>query len=164
MKKQEFNPMRIFTDKLIVIFLFILVILVSGCISESGITGNAHMNNSTQNNGLEVLILDKGEPIPMDACLERNLSDKIILLESKYCGACKAVVPILKELEAEYKSELKSGFIFLDLSEEDDRKIAYEFKIMPKYTPTVLIGCNIHIGAKSKEIYKQAIDDFLNSE
>ncbi|MCK4520664.1 hypothetical protein KAT95_02230 [Candidatus Parcubacteria bacterium] len=104
---------------------------------------------------LELFVLDKEGRIALDACLERGLSDKIILLESKHCSACKIVVPRLQELEMELGKEI----IYLDLSKEEDRNRAKEFKIWPKWTPTVLIGCDVFIGAYSKEKYKEAIEN-----
>ncbi len=113
--------------------------------------------NPNDHNGadLETLVLDKEGGIDLDACLERGLADKIIVLESEYCSACKIVVPRLQEIERELGKEI----IYLDLSKENDQNRAKEFKIWPKWTPTVLISCDVFIGAYSKEKYKEAIEN-----
>lgn len=121
---------------------------------------NKNSNSDQNGNNLEVIVLDKEETMPLDACEARNLSDKIIILESKYCGACNVVVPDLKQIE----EELSAEFLFLDLSEKEDTEKLKEFKIWPKYTPTVLMGCKVLLGGHSKEEYKQIIESLLNNE
>lgn len=132
----------------------IIVVLISYYIIMQ--PSEVDINNST---GLEFIFLSDEGTIPQELCSERNLNDKIIVLEKKYCGACKIAVPRLREIE----QELQSEFIYLDLSEEEDIEKLKDFKVIPKYTPTVLIGCNIYIGAYSKEEFKEAIESFLVS-
>lgn len=143
---------------IIILISIILIICISCCIS--GNTIEPTEVDITNGSGLGFILLDNEVSIPQNLCLERNLTDKIIILESKYCGACRIAVPRLKEIE----QELNAKFVFLDLSKQEDVERMKEFKIMPKYTPTVLIGCDIYIGAYSKENYKELISDFLKSE
>ncbi|MGB2762651.1 MAG: thioredoxin family protein [Minisyncoccales bacterium] len=138
------------TKNIIIIFGFgiVIVAIVAGYL--------VYANQNKVN--LELLVLDKEGRISLDACLERGLSDKIIVLESTYCSACKIVIPRLEELEKELGVEI----IYLNLSEKDDQDRAKEFKIWPKWTPTVLIGGEVLIGAYSKEKYKEVIENFLS--
>ena len=109
---------------------------------------------------LDMLLIDKEQTIPFEGCSIRGLNDKIIVLESKYCSACKVVVPILKEIE----QELDKEFLHFDLSEEEDLERFEEFSIEAQWTPTVIIGCDVLIGGYSKEKYKTAIENFLNNQ
>ncbi|KPJ55245.1 hypothetical protein AMJ49_07180 [Parcubacteria bacterium DG_74_2] len=138
------------TKNIIIIFSFgvIIIAIVVGYL--------VYVSQSSAD--LESLLLDKEGMIGSKECSERNLSDKIILLESEYCSACKIVIPRLQELEKELGVEI----IYLDLSKEENQSRAKEFKIWPKWTPTVLIGCNVLIGAHPKEKYKEVIERFLN--
>ena len=61
-------------------------------------------------------------------------------------------------------SELGAEVIFLDLSKEEDIETMESFAVVPQYTPTLLVGCDVYIGAKSKDEYKQIIEDFLGAE
>ena len=142
--------------KIILLFCIVAIIAVSGCTNQTEPTEVNISNNATE---LELILLDKEGTIPLELCLERNLDDKIISLESKYCGACRIAIPRLQEIE----EELQADFIYLDLSKECDLEKLHEFKIMPRYTPTVLIGCDVYIGAYPKEKYNQLIEDFSNN-
>ena len=152
----------------IIIAISIIAILVSsGCTNNTNGDNNSNsngtepteMNISNDTSNLDFIVLDKEGTIPPELCNERGLNDKIIVLESKYCGACRVAVPRLQELD----QELQAGIIFLDLSEEQYVRRMEEFKIYPQYTPTVLIGCDIHIGAYDKEVYRGWIEAFLAS-
>ena len=152
------------TKNIIIIFCFgiVIIAITAGYLVYANQNPNPDPNpNPNQNNiDLELLVLDKEGRITLDACSERGLSDKIIVLESKYCSACKVVVPRLQEIETELGKEI----IYLDLYKEEDKITAKEFKIWPKWTPTVLIGCDVLIGSYSKEKYKEAIQEFLLSK
>ena len=146
---------------MIIAISIVAILVCSGCTNETngniindGNNSNAtnpteiNINNDTSN--LDFLLLDKEGIISPELCTERDLNNKIIVLESKYCGACRVAVPRLREID----QELQAGIIFLDLSEEQNVRIMEEFKVYPQYTPTVLIGCDIHIGAYEKEVYR----------
>lgn len=134
------------------------IILVYGCTPEPTIVDIT--NNITGVNKIGPIFLEGEGTIPLELCKERGLNDEIIILESRYCGACRIVVPRLKEIG----EELQEEFIFLDLSKKGDLRKMKEFKIIPMYTPTVLIGCDVYIGAYPKEKYKQPIEKLLSSK
>jgi len=104
-----------------------------------------------------ILVLDKEGTISCELCEERGIKDKIIVLENKYCGACKTAVPKIKEAGEETGAEV----IDLDLSEEANVNKMREFRVMPYYTPTMVVGCDVYIGGKSKEEYKKIFSEFL---
>jgi len=150
--------------KKIILLTLMAIVLVSGCTNRYtpppnpiDINDTNMSDNQTNNDVLEFIFLDKEGTIKQEDCVARRVNDKVIILESKYCSACRIAVPILKEIE----EELQKEFIFLDLSQANDMEKLNEFRVMPHYTPTILIGCDIHIGVKSKEIYKRAIEEFL---
>ena len=124
--------------------LFIISIFASGC---------------TDNNP-GFIILENEDSLSEEQCKERGLDDKLMMLESANCPHCKLAIPKLQELEEELNVEI----MYLDISKIEDRNTVSEFRIMPKYTPTVLIGCEILIGDISKEEYKQTIEKFLENE
>ena len=139
------------------IYIILVITFLSGCkIPEP--TEITITNNVSEELGF--ILLDREGTIPLDLCSERGLNDKILVLESKYCGACKIAKPKLQEIE----QELKIEFIWLDLSKKEDMERLKEFKIIPKYTPTILIGCEVLIGAYPKEKYKPLIENLLNAK
>ena len=127
---------------LLIVTIFIITIFASGCTNNSNIT----INDET--------------PIPYKECSNRGLSNRIIMLESTSCSHCELAKPKLQQLE----KELNVNITYYDLSNNEDRKKVEALRITPKYTPTVLIGCNVLIGDKSKEVYKEAIENFLENE
>jgi len=138
-----------------------VVLVLQGCVQDNHIPINIENNSiseaKTEEKEVKTLPINKEGLISQEECEERNLQDKIIILQSEYCDACKVVMPILEEI----KNELGTEFISLDLSDAEDRAIMDEFKIIPSHTPTVLIGCNVYIGVKPKEIYKEKIQELL---
>ena len=107
---------------------------------------------------LESFLLDKEQTIPFEECSRRGLENEVVVLESKYCSACKVVLPILKEIE----KELNANFLYFDLSDKNDVEEFGKFKLQAQWTPTVIIGCEVFIGGYSKEEYKITIENLLN--
>ena len=153
------------TKGIIIAISLVAILFSSGCTNtdNGNLNGNdtepTKMNISNNTSNLDFIILDKEGTIAQELCSERGLNDKIIVLESRYCGACRTAVPRLQEID----QELQAGIIFLDLSEGQYIKTMEEFRIYPQYTPTVLVGCDIYIGAYQKDTYKEIIEAFLAS-
>lgn len=116
--------------------------------------GPTKVNVTDRNN--DYITIEKDTTIAQNLCEQRNLQDKVIVLHSKYCSACKIVIPYLQEIE----QEKNKNFIYLDLSKQDDiDTLKSEYKVIPRYTPTVLIGCKAFVGAYSKQEYENFIEN-----
>ncbi len=125
--------------------LLVLVILLAwGCANEN------------QPQDIPVLRIDAEGTISQANCSMRGLDGKVLVLESKYCGACRMTVPILEGIEAERGLD----FIFLDLAEPKARQQLEQYGIMNTYTPTVIVDCEVYIGHRSKEEFEQIFDRF----
>ena len=125
--------------KILALGMLLLVIFVFGC-TQHNTTG-------------AMIMIDKETTIPEDACLASGLQNKVVFIGSAYCGHCAQAEPKLEKIE----SELGKDFIFLDLSEEEDLAIAESLNLKVVYTPTVLVGCDVLLGDKSEEFYREKI-------
>lgn len=139
------------------IILLVSILIVLSLINGCTLTENCE-NPSTYIIKDGKLMLDKEGTIPCTLCEERGLDDRIVVLESEYCGACKAVVPVIKEVA----KELNTIVTFLDLSESEDQNKMSQLGVMPYYTPTMLVGCQVYVGGKTKSEYKSIISKFVN--
>ena len=90
----------------------------------------------------------------------RELEDKVLVIHAEHCGACKVAVPILEELE----QELGATFRYYDMDVDEDAKALEEFKLVPYFTPTFVIGCEVLIGAKNKAEFKAVLEEFLAAQ
>ena len=89
-------------------------------------------------------------------------SDKVILLDfwADWCGPCKKVSPILKELAAQYKDDI----VIYKINVDNEKELASAFGIQS--IPTLLFipktgKPQIAQGALSKEQFVEQIDNFL---
>ena len=135
--------------KLIVFSMVMLVLLSFGCSQKSPEGASA----------VKTITLDSETEIPPETCAERGLCDKVVMLESEYCGHCRIAEPILKEIAQEKGLD----FEFLDVSKKEGRTVMESHGINVKYTPTLIAGCAVYIGSKSKEEYVQIIDKFIEA-
>jgi len=137
---------------LTIISILLLAIIICGC--------SPPQTEDQTPTGMETITLDSETSIPKEACQARGLENKIIMLESDYCGHCKTAEPILKEIE----KEKQMSFEFLDVSSKQGQEFMKNKKINIKYTPTLIAGCTVYIGSKSKQEYAQIIDKFAQKE
>tara|TARA_Y100000310_G_C20503412_1_gene725185 strand:+ start:264 stop:692 length:429 start_codon:yes stop_codon:yes gene_type:complete len=106
------------------------------------------------------LVLDQEGTISEVYCKQRGLSNTILVLESKYCHACKEAVPKIKEAA----KELGATVIYLDLAEKADQTRADNYGVLPYYTPTIIAGCKVYVGGKTKVEYTALIKSFLGKQ
>ncbi|CAI2343864.1 unnamed protein product [Caenorhabditis sp. 36 PRJEB53466] len=67
--------------------------------------------------------------------LVRQHPEKVIILDffATWCGPCKAIAPLYKELAAEHKGVI---FCKVDVDEADDLASKYDVKLMPTFVFT----------------------------
>jgi thiol-disulfide isomerase/thioredoxin len=125
--------------KIILALLIIALLILTGCQKE----GIVYINNNGAFTELQ--------------CSKRGFQDKVIMLESKFCHACKLTKPIFIEACEERNIEP----IILDLAEEEQRAQMNSYMIDIQYTPTFIIGCNYYIGGGEKEEFLNLLDKLL---
>jgi len=95
------------------------------------------------------IILKDGLALDDDVCAAKGISDQVTVYHSTDCGACKATVPVLKEIE----SASGKRFEFIEITANRDRMM--QLGMMPEFIPTVIINCKVYVGYRTK-------DQFLN--
>lgn len=104
--------------------------------------------------------LNNNGMMPADECAARGLEKKIIVLESAFCGHCRTLVPKLEALQEEIGINME----FLDLADQSGLDRAKELYLSTRYTPTVIMDCEIVIGAKDIEYYSKLIDQHFEGD
>lgn len=130
--------------KNIMVYLMLALFFISGCSSSSQNQDN-HENT--------ILSLSKSMTIPDEECKERELNNKVILIESEYCYYCKEAKNILDEIAEEKDLEIK----FLDVSKKEGMNEINNLKLAVRYTPTAIIGCEVVVGLMQKSEYESII-------
>ena len=125
--------------------------MLCGCKQSEDITGEAVAE-------IQNIILSQDGSFSIEDCKNRGLNDKVLMLESKYCGHCKVTLPMFKEACA----EKGVNPIILDVSEPEQRKQMESHGISIRFTPTFVFGCDYYMGSKQKQEYLQLLDKFLN--
>lgn len=110
--------------------------------------------------GSGTLMLEEETEIPEEKCKSQNLKDEILMIESESCSHCAKAEPKLKELE----EEMNVSISFIDASTQEGSKKLEDHKISIKYTPTVIIDCEVLIENKDKEEYREEIQSWKNEE
>jgi len=105
-------------------------------------------------NESDFITISKDGSLSSVECEARGLSNKIIMLESKYCTHCRDTLPIFQEACAEEGIES----LIIDISSDTGRAEIQALKLNVQFTPTFLFGCKHVVGVKTKEEYL----DFLN--
>ncbi len=115
----------------------IAVVVVSGCIQA-------------QDDG-EVIVITDGMVIDPQVCVQKGLSDKVVMFHSPTCPACKDTLPVIEDIEDEIDSEI----IYIDIASE--REKAEQLGLMPTHIPTLIIKCSVYTGYKNKEGFLELI-------
>ena len=106
---------------------------------------------------IEITEQDMGEFITSE-------SPQLLDLFAPWCNPCKIILPILDELAHEYESKIK--FAKVNIEESDTaRDMMAHYNIIG--VPAVLILGNgkggFIVGAKSKEFYRNSIEEVLKT-
>ncbi|MBN1275297.1 hypothetical protein JXA12_03315 [Candidatus Woesearchaeota archaeon] len=131
-----------------------LLFLCGGCAPGDPIDGNTSVNGSDD---LSVKVIDADGEFSAQECALRGLQDEVIMIESAYCGHCKATMPVFQEA-CEEKGITPT---ILDVSVKEQRERMESYGLQIQYTPTFIFGCTYVIGARQKEGYQQLLDEFL---
>jgi len=131
------------------IIAIVTIIVIAGIIFAiySPNTNLPSTNVDSNTNIAKLFYIDKEGPIPLQNCTDGNIQNKIIIIESKYCGACK----VFKEVTNLVESKTDYKFNTYDVTESDK----YDFiknvlHLDFKYTPTMIVACNAYIGVKDE--------------
>ncbi len=99
-----------------------------------------------------------------DATFEQEVlqSDQPVLVDywAEWCGPCKMIDPILRELADEYTDTLKVAKVNID----ENQQIAGQFKIRGIPTLMVFAGGKVQgmkVGAVTKGVLKEFIDQHV---
>ena len=152
-----------------------VLLLVSTIISVNctfAETGNVYTNDSTtniaENFAGEVVILNKADFLKKIYNYEKNRtiwvyeSDTPCIIDfyADWCGPCKIVDPILKQLAKEYKGKI----IIYKINTDNEKELATTFGIrsIPTYFFIPAKGNpQTAAGALPREIFVKVIDEFL---
>lgn len=88
-----------------------------------------------------------------EECSARALENKVIMIESRYCGHCQETKPDF--LAACTSNQISPELI--DLAEKEGRDKVASYSIEVQYTPTFIIGCNYYVGKMSKTKYNELL-------
>ncbi len=113
-------------------------------------------DNISNQDSIEIFTIKSNGEFDEDFCVKSGLKDKVIMLESKYCGHCQTTKPVFLEACHEYDVTP----IMLDLSVPEDREIMESYNLQAVYTPTFIFGCKHYVGAKDKDAYLELLSTF----
>ncbi len=137
--------------------LLIAVFFASGCDETVNSYDNNDNVSDSNNSLLDVFVIKDDGSFSLDECRARGLEDKVIMVESKYCGHCKDTLPLFEEACREKGVE----YVILDLTKKLDRELLDSYNIEVQYTPTFLFGCDYYVGTSFKYVYLSRLDKFL---
>ncbi|OIO63210.1 hypothetical protein COT48_03245 [Candidatus Woesearchaeota archaeon CG08_land_8_20_14_0_20_47_9] len=136
--------------------------LIVGCSKQADVTQpvenkEAAYEPAPPNEPVEIITLTKEGRLSQGDCMKRKLNDKVIMLESMFCGHCKATMPdFISACEGKGIEP-----IVLDIADNEVRSEMKSYGVQAQLTPTFIFGCHIVLGAQSKETYLRLCDEFL---
>ena len=148
------------------LLLVLILFSVNFIIAE---TGNKHVSDSTSDDLTgEVIILNKADFLKKIYNYEKNKEKWvyedtipcIIDFYADWCGPCKIVDPILKQLAKDYKGKI----IIYKINVDNERELARAFRIgsIPTYLFIPAKGDpQPAMGAMPRESFVKIIDEFL---
>jgi thiol-disulfide isomerase/thioredoxin len=101
------------------------------------------------NKSSEVILVD-GAEIPTLTCAQ---IPEVSVIYREGCPACAVAIPRIQELEQELNIEVG----YYDLAVVEDAQKIKELELIVQFVPSIIINCKVHIGAKSKEEFRQYI-------
>ena len=105
--------------------------------------------NITPEKPNEIVLKDKAI-IPTEICAQLN---KVTVIHQAGCSACAIALPRLREIE----EELNLSFDYYDLAIEEKRNEILSLNLIPQAVSTVIINCEVYVGVRSKDEYRNLI-------
>ena len=93
-----------------------------------------------------------GRDGPIAKCEERGLKDKIVYIGNKSCPNCRKAKPIIDAVIEEEK--LGDRYVEIDTRDPSSRKQLEVYRVKARFVPTLISGCQAHVGARNKEAYR----------
>jgi len=109
---------------------------------------------------LDFFTITQSGSFPEQECINRNLDDKVIMIQSEYCGHCTATLPDF--IAACQERNITPSV--LDISTKEGRVAMGDFVILIQYTPTFIFGCEYMVGTRPKAGYLELLDGFLEAD
>jgi thiol-disulfide isomerase/thioredoxin len=133
---------------IMIIMLITMTILLIACSNQID-----PKDNKSNLNTIPIFTISEAGNFTLEDCQARGLENKVVMIESKYCGHCQVTKPIFEEAcqEAGVTPEI------LDISENDQREKMLSYSVEVQYTPTFIINCNYYIGGMEKSEYENLI-------
>ncbi|MBT6869264.1 thioredoxin family protein [archaeon] len=121
------------------------LLLLFGC----NVGGAETLNSSN----IEMITITSSGNFSYEECINRNLEDQYLMLESKYCGHCQKSLPLFLEV----CEELNLTCNVIDISEDIEKEKLDYYKINIMYTPTFVFDCNYYVGAMEKSEFLEVL-------
>lgn len=100
-----------------------------------------------------IITISEAGNFTLQECQDRGLENKIVMIESKFCGHCQETKPIFLQACQEL------GIVpeLLDIAETEGREKMLSYSVQVQYTPTFIFNCKYYVGEMSKEEYKELL-------
>ena len=144
-------------EKIQTLILLLLIIILSVFVSCSSNDISPADPNAPD---LDSVRIQSDGSFTQEFCEAYGLEDKVIMIESKYCGHCQQTLPIFLQSCAQKNIEP----IILDLSLSEDRAKMNSYNVEALYTPTFIFGCDYYVGAKDMPKYLSLLSKFKEGE
>ncbi|MGM5481241.1 MAG: thioredoxin family protein [Nanobdellota archaeon] len=141
------------TTMAIAVFSLLLVAIFTGCSTDN--TGNTTASTD------EIYTIRQAGSFSKETCEAKSLNNKVLMIESKYCGHCQATKPEFKQALEE--TNMTAEYIDVSIKEEMEA-LKKEHKLQIQYTPTFVFGCDYYVGAKDKEGYVHLLENMKNQK
>ncbi len=145
-KQKPFLTQRISIVFALAVLFLLTTIFLTSC-------SGGHTNSVPAPEGL-MMINDEGV-LPQQTCEDMGLTNKALMLESRYCPHCQKALPVFKQACDETNATCET----LDLADDENIKKMYDYGITVQFTPTFVINCNYFVGERSLEEFKTYMEN-----
>lgn len=130
--------------------IMLLALMMTACSSDT----DSSKSNETESVPDTITIQGEGT-LPKEFCERHGLDSKILMIESEYCGHCKATKPDFEQAIENTGNEAE----ILDVSvKEDYERITGKYGLEIQYTPTFVFECDYFVGVKTVDEYESLLE------